>query len=111
MEKNIIPKTQLYPRLPAYSGGVKASLDFQVQPNPVHGDALTLRVRATHREQVRIRLVDQTGKILAEQNDVWIEAPDQLIELPIGGLSSGSYWVQIEGRLYGGRKVEAVVKI
>ncbi|MGI9158230.1 MAG: PA14 domain-containing protein, partial [Saprospiraceae bacterium] len=111
MEKNIIPKTQLYPRLPTYTGGVKASLDFLVQPNPARGDALTLRVRATHREQVRIRLVDQTGKVLVEQNDVWIEAPDQLIELPIAGLASGCYWVQMEGRSYGGQKVEGVVKM
>jgi hypothetical protein len=111
MEKNIIPKTQLYPRLPAYAGAAKANLDFQVQPNPVRGDVLTLRVRATHREQVRIRLVDQTGKVLVEQHEVWIEEPDQRIQLPIGGLSSGSYWVQMEGRFYGGRKVEGVVKM
>lgn len=111
MEKNIIPKTQLYPRLPAYVGGVKANLDFHVQPNPVRGEALTLRVRATHREQVRIRLVDPLGKVLVEREDIWIEEPDQLIELPIGDLSSGSYWIQMEGRLYGGRKVEGIVKI
>jgi len=67
---------------------------FGVYPNP-HYDQLTIHLGANQMEEVTLRIIDMTGKLVYEKNAIRVDRPSQFIKLNTNGLESGAYVLQI----------------
>lgn len=108
--KSVIPKSQLYPYLPEYQNGIKTKLTARIQPNPVTGNTLGLYLDANQQEDLQIRLVDAQGRLLHNWVNVPLQLPKTILELPVGDLALGQYWLEVSGKS-AERKVIAFVKM
>lgn len=96
--KSVVPKSQLYPYLPEYKNGIKTKLTARIQPNPVTGNTLGLFLDSNQQEELQIRLVDARGRLLHNWVGVELQLPKTILELPVGDLALGQYWLEVSGK-------------
>ncbi len=79
----------------------------RLYPNPAH-DAGTLEIKANKTEFAHVLLTDITGKTLWQSATMQIRSTTTFVQLPVSGLTSGTYFYQLRsetGRYLAGGKI------
>ena len=74
------------------------------------GNTLGLFLDANQQEELQIRLVDAQGRLLHNWVGVELQLPKTILELPVGDLATGQYWLEVSGKS-AERRVMAFVKM
>lgn len=75
-----------------------ASNQVHIWPNPAH-DMINIRFNILQLEEINLRLIDLTGKIILEQAGL-VPNSNQSIQIPVGAISTGLYLLQLSNGDY-----------